>query len=137
MLTTQSCLTLWDSMNCGPPTSSIHGILQARILEWAAISYSARIFPPQGLNLYFLCLLHQQVDSLTLSHLGIQIGSGGTPKLFYFYEVGITKMGESHLKTDAKIWNKVLAKWSSKNWKQNKISWTSYSLSKHTDMVQY
>ena len=33
----QSCLTLWDPMDCNPPASSIHGILQARILEWIAI----------------------------------------------------------------------------------------------------
>ena len=30
---TQSCLTLWDCMDCSPPGSSIHGIFQARILE--------------------------------------------------------------------------------------------------------
>ena len=37
---TQSCLTLCDPMDCSPPGSSIHGILQARILEWVAISFS-------------------------------------------------------------------------------------------------
>ena len=31
---TQSCLTLCDSMDCNPPGSTVHGILQARILEW-------------------------------------------------------------------------------------------------------
>ena len=30
------CLTLWDPMDCSPPGSSVHGILQARILEWVA-----------------------------------------------------------------------------------------------------
>ena len=33
-------LTLCDSMDCSPPGSSIHGTLQARILEWVAISFS-------------------------------------------------------------------------------------------------
>ena len=33
-------LTLCDPMDCNPPSSSVHGILQARILEWAAISFS-------------------------------------------------------------------------------------------------
>ena len=33
----QSCLTLGDPMDCGPPGSSVHGILQERILEWVAI----------------------------------------------------------------------------------------------------
>ena len=34
----QSCLTLSDSMDCSLPGSSIHGIFQARVLEWGAIS---------------------------------------------------------------------------------------------------
>ena len=37
---TQSCLTLCDPMDCSPPGSSVHGILQARILGWVAISSS-------------------------------------------------------------------------------------------------
>ena len=36
----QSCLTLCDPMDCSPPHSSVHGIFQARILEWVAISSS-------------------------------------------------------------------------------------------------
>ena len=36
----QSCLTLSDPMDCSLPGSSIHGILQARVLEWAAIACS-------------------------------------------------------------------------------------------------
>ena len=32
----QLCLTLCDTMDCIPPGSSVHGLLQARILEWAA-----------------------------------------------------------------------------------------------------
>ena len=37
---TQSCLTLCDPADCSPPGSSVHRILQARILEWVAISFS-------------------------------------------------------------------------------------------------
>ena len=36
---TQSCPTLGDPMDCGPPGSSIHGIFQARVLEWGAIAF--------------------------------------------------------------------------------------------------
>ena len=36
----QSCLTLRDPMNCSLPGSSIHGIFQARVLEWGAIAFS-------------------------------------------------------------------------------------------------
>ena len=39
-LVTQSCLTLCDPMDCSPPGSSVHGILQARILECIAIPFS-------------------------------------------------------------------------------------------------
>ena len=37
----QSCPTLCDPMDHGPPGSQVHGILQARILEWVAISFSS------------------------------------------------------------------------------------------------
>ena len=36
----QSCLTLWDPMDYSLPDFSVHGILQARILEWVAIPFS-------------------------------------------------------------------------------------------------
>ena len=38
----QSCPTLCDPMDSSPPGSSVHGILQARILEWVAVSFSKR-----------------------------------------------------------------------------------------------
>ena len=38
-LVTQMCLTLCHPMDCSSPGSSVHGILQARILEWVAISF--------------------------------------------------------------------------------------------------
>ena len=36
----QSCQTLSDPMDCSPPGSSVHGIFQARGLEWGAIAFS-------------------------------------------------------------------------------------------------
>ena len=36
----QSCLTLSDPMDCSLPGSSVHGIFQARVLEWDAIAFS-------------------------------------------------------------------------------------------------
>ena len=36
----QSCLTLSDPMNCSLPGSSVHGVFQARVLEWFAIAFS-------------------------------------------------------------------------------------------------
>ena len=61
----QSCLTLSDPMDCSLPGSSIHGVFQARVLEWVAIAFSgATIKIPQkerlgGLdnrNLFFIYL---------------------------------------------------------------------------------
>ena len=40
VLVTQSSPTLYNPMDCSLPGSSVHGILQARILEWVAISFS-------------------------------------------------------------------------------------------------
>ena len=39
-LVTQLCPTLFDPMDCSPPDSSVSEILQARIVEWVAISFS-------------------------------------------------------------------------------------------------
>ena len=43
----QSCPTLCDSMVCSLPVSSVHGIFQARVLEWSAIAFSNQFFGPQ------------------------------------------------------------------------------------------
>ena len=42
LLVTQSCWTLCDPVDCSPPGFSVHGILQARTLEWVAISFSGK-----------------------------------------------------------------------------------------------
>ena len=46
----QSCLTLCDPMDCSPPGSSVHGILQASILEWVAFPISGDL-PNSGIEL--------------------------------------------------------------------------------------
>ena len=64
----QSCLTLRDPMDCSPPGSSVHGIFQARVLEWGAIAFSntktslnlpstLHFCPPGSSNLSFICNL--------------------------------------------------------------------------------
>ena len=65
----QSCLTLCDPMDCSPPDSSVHGVLQARTLEGAAMPF------PRGssrlrLTQYLLHRLHWQVGSLPLAPPG-------------------------------------------------------------------
>ena len=60
VLVAQLCLTVCSPMDCSPPGSSVHGIFQARILEWVAISFS-RGSPNQGIEPRSPAL---QVDSL-------------------------------------------------------------------------
>ena len=56
----QSCPSLCHSMDCGPPGSSVHGVLQARILEWVAMPSSGDL-PGPGIESRSPAL---QVDSL-------------------------------------------------------------------------
>ena len=44
----QSCPTLSDPMDCSPPGPSVHGIFQARVLEWGAIAFSVSLAEPKG-----------------------------------------------------------------------------------------
>ena len=63
----QVFVILW-TLDCQDPLAM--KILQARILEWFAMPSSRGIFPIQGPIPCLLCLLHWQVDSLPLSHMG-------------------------------------------------------------------
>ena len=62
-------------MDCSPPGSSVHGILQARILEWVAISFSRGIFLTQGSN---PGLLHCRQSLYQLGYKGSK-GTGHLP----------------------------------------------------------
>ena len=58
--------SLFDPMNCSPPGSSVPGIIQAKILEWVAMSSSRESsWPGDGTHDFYLCL-HWQVGSLLL-----------------------------------------------------------------------
>ena len=90
---TQSCLTLCDPVDCSPPGSSVHGILQARILEWVAISSSRGSSWPRDWTLvsytgrqilYHLCHLeaHNWLQwSTPLLLLGRLFGEGIFPRV--------------------------------------------------------
>ena len=56
----QSCPTLSDPIDCSLPGSSVHGIFQARVLEWGAIAFS----PQSRTNSFYMCI-HAQ-SCLTL-----------------------------------------------------------------------
>ena len=55
----QSFLTLSDPMDCSLPGSSIHGIFQARVLEWGAIAFPA--IPPNRLQFFEAVILANKV----------------------------------------------------------------------------
>ena len=74
-------------MDCGPPESSVHGIFQARILDWVAISSSRGSSQPRDLNPHRLCLLLWQADSLPLSHQG-----STTPPILFFGKEKLQKL---------------------------------------------
>ena len=56
-LVTKLCPTACDLMDCSPPGSSVHGILQARILEWVAISFPRGSSWPRG-QTHVSCVSH-------------------------------------------------------------------------------
>ena len=99
------CCHVWffcNPMDFSLPGSSVHGIFQARILEWIAISFFRGIFLTQGLN---LCLLHWQVRFFFCF-------------LFFFYHWAI---GEAqpmqYLDINARPWRK---RWNSNRMLQGK-----------------
>ena len=74
----QSCPTLCDPMDCSLPGSSVHGVLQAGILEWVAVSSSGGSFQPRSrtrisyIDMSYLHanLLHWHAGSLPLAPPG-------------------------------------------------------------------
>ena len=84
MKVTQSCLTLCDPIDCSPPGSSVHGILQVRILVWVAIPFSklSSVIPsyfPKS-HFYFILFIYLAVPHLSsmlniqLQHVGLSCG---------------------------------------------------------------
>ena len=74
----QSCPTLCDPMDCSLPGSSLHGIFQARILEWVAISLSRRSSQPRDWT---------QVSCIVGKHFTICSVRLGYLRFFLFLEV--------------------------------------------------
>ena len=60
VLVSQLCPTLCDPLDCSPQCSSVHGILQARILEWVAIPFSKGFSQPRSpaLQADYICRVH-------------------------------------------------------------------------------
>ena len=91
VLVAESCLTLCDSMDCRLPGSSVHGILQARILEWVAISFSrgSSQLKDQTYVSYVSCT--GQVGSLPLALPGKPGESGMLLNVIYSHRLYLIK----------------------------------------------
>ena len=83
-LVTQSCLTLCNPMDCSLPSSSVHEILQGRVLEWVAISFSrGPSGPGVGIRGSNLSLLHCRQILYQLSHQGTPSINSSHKKAIY------------------------------------------------------
>ena len=74
-----SHVSLCETMDCSPSGSSVHGIVQARILEWVAMP-SSRDLPNPGIKLTSPESPALQVDSFPLKHLGSSLKGLGATK---------------------------------------------------------
>ena len=64
----QLCPTLRDPMDCSPSGSSVHGVLQARVLEWGAIAYSIDKFLTQNKKQNTFWLEKTLISDFSLRH---------------------------------------------------------------------
>ena len=65
-----NCFDLWDPVDCSSSGTSVHGIFQARILEWVVRSSSTGSSQPKDKAQCLLCLLHWQAGSLPIAPSG-------------------------------------------------------------------
>ena len=96
------CPTLCDPMDCSPPGSSVHGILQARILAWVAMPSSSGPSPPRE-RTRISCLPHWQADALPLSHLVAKsLAYSRKFPVDEFLEAGFLAL--AHVNCQASVW---------------------------------
>ena len=85
---TQSCLTLCNPMDCSPPGSSVHGILQARWLEWVSIPFPRGSSRPRD-QIQVSCISRQIVYRLSHQgspHMYIQTHYVDVQPKFFFHK---------------------------------------------------
>ena len=69
----QSCPTLSDPMDCSPPGSSVHGIFQARVLEWVAIAFSIVYARPSIIYLFMQSFFIYSFTRVFMSNLNFNL----------------------------------------------------------------
>ena len=99
-----SCPTLCNLTDSSPPSSSVHRLSQARILEWVVISSTRGIFLTQGLNPHLLHLLYHRWMLYLLSHHGSLEWTNEYGITFQYYpKPYVTKHG-SHISKGLLVW---------------------------------
>ena len=88
----QSYLTLHDPVDYSPPGSSVHGILQARILEWIAIPFSRGSFCPKGrtqvsciADRFFIFWATMEAPTYTVEFCFIFVARASIDLIYYYY----------------------------------------------------
>ena len=107
-LAAQLCPTLCDPMGCSPPGSSVHGISQARILEWVAIPFSRgschqgmELIPP-ALAGFFTTEPPGKLSAVSRAHLGFLLPSRHTA-LAFTSQLSFATHPHSELTQDPKL----------------------------------
>ena len=102
---TQSCLTLSDPMDCSLPGSSVHGIFQARVLEWGAIVFYVQN-TSERYNIGVQSKLHNDKGQSSHFLLGFLLGIYYVPSLLFYLIFLATLRGKHpHLHfTDEETW---------------------------------
>ena len=101
MLVTQSCGTLCDPMDSSPPGSSVHGILQGRILEWVAIPFSRGSSQPKD-RMRVSCTAGRFFTIGAMREVLGQIKTGNSrliPFIYLFIHLCIYHLSLSYLST--------------------------------------
>ena len=103
----QLCLTLSNNpMDCSPPGSSVHGDSPGKNTRVRCHSFLRRIVSTRGSNLHLLHLLHWQVYSLPLSHLGKpkHVRRGYKTKIWFIIEVQTQRYGKTAKEIGNYVW---------------------------------
>ena len=86
----------WRPMDCSPPSSSFHGILQARILEWVAISFSRGSSRPRD---------QTQVSHVAGRHFNLWVDHGKRIQVPTLFPLAIVGIIWASVKLIAVVWN--------------------------------
>ena len=137
-LDTKLCLTLCDPMNCSPPGSSVHGILQARILEWVAIfSFKGSSWPRNQTHVSCVSCIGRQILYLWAIRKPV---STCRAIYIYIYEIQIWQHGSvkrvwGTIK-DERIWLKGNNSFSLYNGRSFATTWTPIKMKCHYSIIE-